>query len=736
MKNLSFAFRPLESWDLVVVLALLAVYGLFVVRAWAAGGTRRERLTVLGFRTAALLLVAVVFLQPSVERGTRAKNVALTVVVDRSASMGTADAGPAAKEKRWNAVLAALQESRPFLEKYFSPSYYVVDQALKPIPWPDLQQAQPKGLASDLSRLEEVPRDRPEVRAVLLFSDGRWGGGRDPLPSASRLGVPLYAFGAGRADTAPDLLVEAVRAPHFAYKRTDVEVTVRVEKRRLEANTVTVEILQEGAPVTSGRLEFSTAAAAAETTLKFRPQKLGPQTYTVRVPAYEAETNRANNTRAFTLDVLRDRIRVLYICGQPGPHYNFLRYQLKANPSVELVSFVILRDPEDVMSIPEQELALIPFPTQDILFEQLKSFELVILEQFSFSNFGIAPQNLAALRDYVERGGGLLFLGNHHMLGPASPYRQTPLDDLLPLRPDTVSSGAQRFVLQAYEPDHPVMALSDDPGESRRLWEQMPALEGNGSFLTQARPGSLVLAGLNSPEGPRPVLAARKRGRGRVMAFLSLASWRWALVEAGRGHGTWAYQRFWGNVVRWMSASDDFRLVRLDVPRETVPVGSDILLRAFVRDENYRPLAAGQVLATVKGPEGSVWRKPLKPAAAGEYGEVLRLDHPGSYRVTAHAYVQQKNLGQDERVLRVGLDWEENRDTGTDFSFLEELAETSGGEFSRLEDFSSSWLQKRLDSLAWTYTRAESLWNSGAVLASLVLLLFAEWIWRRRRGYL
>mgnify|MGYP001325741864 CR=1 FL=1 len=47
------------------------------------------------------------------------------------------------------------------------------------------------------------------------------------------------------------------------------------------------------------------------------------------------------------LDVGRVRFRVLFICGQPGPEYAFLRQQFKSDPAVELVTFV---KPADVPS--------------------------------------------------------------------------------------------------------------------------------------------------------------------------------------------------------------------------------------------------------------------------------------------------------------------------------------------------------------------------------------------------
>ena len=59
---------------------------------------------------------------------------------------------------------------------------------------------------------------------------------------------------------------------------------------------------------------------------------------------------------------MRDRLRVLLISGEPHPGERTWRRLLKADPSVDLVHFTILRPPEKDDLTPLNELALIAFP--------------------------------------------------------------------------------------------------------------------------------------------------------------------------------------------------------------------------------------------------------------------------------------------------------------------------------------------------------------------------------------
>lgn len=722
--------RPLGTADLIWLGLFVAAAALYARLAWRGEG---RALWIL--RSALFVLAALLFLQPSMPRRPREARPPVAVVLDASASMAVPAAGPDGPS-RWEVVLERLEAERVRLERDFSPAYYVVDRKLRKSSWEEIGRLAPRGAASDFAALAGIPEEMPEAKAVVFFTDGRAGGGKDPSAALARLGIPLHGVGTGPAEAAPDLILEEVRAPRLAFKDTGVEVGVRLLNRGLPPGRVPVQILQGGRVLAAQEVFLSSSSGVTEAVLTFRPAKTGLQTFQAAVPVRGGEAGAQNNSRSFSLRVSRDRIRVLYICGRPGPNYAFLRQQLKSDPAVELVSFVILRDPEDVVNAPDQELSLIPFPGGEALLEQLKSFDVLIFEQFSFASFGLGPPVLAAVRDYVEKGGGLLIMAGPPLLGPGGPYRGTALEDIIPLALDAPPrTGPGRFEAEPADSAHPVTALLDGAADSAAAWRRLPSLEGGGFFPSGAKKGAAVLlsAAGTSDEKP-PLLAAWSRGRGRVMAFACLTSWRWALLEAGRGGGPWVYQRFWSNSLRWLSAADDLRLVRLEIPADPVTPGEEVVLRAFVRDENHRPLASADVRAVVEGPGGRKWERVLKSLGNGEYAEGFIPEAPGGYRVAAQAFHRRKSLGRDEAVLQAGAAWEEGRDLGTDFPALEGIARATGGESLALENFSAAWLAKRTAPEALPGAPRAAPWGSPWVFAAMAGLLFTDWILRRLRG--
>src|SRR6185503_4437181 len=114
------------------------------------------------------------------------------------------------------------------------------------------------------------------------------------------------------------------------------------------------------------------------------PDRPGNFVFELATPVLAGEALTTNNRQVFTLKVIRDRVRVLHVCGRPSWNERFLRSLLRRDPNVDLVSFFILRTQEDDQPIEPGELSLIPFPDREIFHDQLKSFDLLIFDNFNY----------------------------------------------------------------------------------------------------------------------------------------------------------------------------------------------------------------------------------------------------------------------------------------------------------------------------------------------------------------
>ncbi len=143
--------------------------------------------------------------------------------------------------------------------------------------------------------------------------------------------------------------------------------------------------------------------------------------------------------------------------GEPHAGERTWRNLLKADPSVDLVHFTILRPPEKQDGTPIDELSLIAFPTRELFAEKLDEFDLIIFDRYR--RRGVLPLvYLANVADYVENGGALLDAAGPSFATSLSLYR-TPLAAILPAQPtgDVVEQGF-RIKLTRQGLRHPVTA--------------------------------------------------------------------------------------------------------------------------------------------------------------------------------------------------------------------------------------------------------------------------------------
>ena len=133
---------------------------------------------------------------------------------------------------------------------------------------------------------------------------------------------------------------------------------------------------------------------------------------------------------------MRDRLRVLLISGEPHPGERTWRRLLKADPSVDLVHFTILRPPEKDDLTPLNELALIAFPVRELFLDKINEFDLIILDRFQ--NRGLLPMPyIGNIAEHVRAGGALLLSVGPEFSGSSS-LAATPIGQVLPGVPASI----------------------------------------------------------------------------------------------------------------------------------------------------------------------------------------------------------------------------------------------------------------------------------------------------------
>lgn len=705
----------------------------------------RRRLPLIFLRVAGAALVAFILLEPAIElRAVSRVRSRVAVLIDDSRSMSLATPGGTRAER----VLAHLQDNLQDFEDLSRRAvleWHLFDGRTRPVEGAPAELST-EGRSTDLGRvLGEVSWQGSgrELGAVVLYSDGTDTEGLTEAMArreGARVGAPIYAVGFGDDAATPDLAIRRVPSDDFAFVHNTVTLDVDLESRGLSVDSVDVTLEHEGRILQTKLARFEGGRATAS--FEFKPRDIGKQVYRVSVPIQAGESVESNNEKSVVLKVIRDRIRVLQVAGRPSWDQRFLRELLKRNPSVDLISFFILRSTTDLQKASQDELALIPFPVHELFTEELDTFDVVIYQNFSYRPYRM-DRYLPNIRDYVNGGGGFLMIGGDQSFEDGW-YSGTALAEILPVR----LGGAPAWDEAEFRPRlteqgrvHPITRIGEAGEPPDAVFRRLPALSGVNPSLG-LMPGAAALLTHPSLPGNPPVVATREVQDGRALAVTTDSLWFWRFLAVGSGSAGREFDRFWSTSLRWLIRDPDLDRVRVRVERSVAMRGDPVGAEIEVLGPDYRPLEGVEVFVELARPNvgGDAVELPEgRSVRTGPAGTALvRWEGvpPGTYVVRAEAVDGVETVGTAREPLIVEAADVELQAPFPRPNVMRALAESSGGRYVDIgDDLPPIELEDALK-VEIDRSRRVPIWDRWPLFALLLLIVGAEWWSRRRAGLL
>lgn len=680
------------------------------------------------FRLSILLLLIFLAMKPVAVRPESGMPERWAFLVDSSASMRVKD--PIERLGRVKKTLV------PFLKSVGRANFFHFSDDTRPLQTGDLEKLNASGLKTDLAQALKRSFSDAGFRGAVVLSDGREvGSGADALSVAASLGRPLLLVGVGDRSLFKDVAVRSIQSPPFAFKNVATSLSAALAVTGYAGQEIVVSLKEGDRLLSLQKVRAAGPDMEVTVTFNWTPTRVGTRLLAVEADRYAGEATAVNNRKEVTMDVGRDRFRVLYICGQPGPEYGFLRHQFKSDPAVELVTFVILRNATNVVNIPEGELSLIPFPTPDVLISQMATFDLVVFEEFAYQQYGLGPQVLYAIRQKVQDGGSFLMMGGPLVFGAESGYALPGIREMIPVEFGGGDVGwfAETFPFIPKALSHPILRLEENSDQNKAVWASLPPLDGL-TLLSGPKPGATVLASAQIKGREVPVLTVWKYGKGRVAAMGTRTTWRWSMVSGSKQQLSDAYQRFWKNMVLWLTHADEFKPVRVAFENKVVRVQEKQALRVWVVDDYFKPVSDVDVQVQVENPDGSKDLFKPDPETSGVFSAPFVARQIGRHQIKAWVLRLGKKFGEDSLSVRVAENHFEEEDLRPDFDFLKELAHATDGKFVTIDQFSPALFAEFNRAVSSGSGKKVLIWNSPFFLAALLTLLVVEWVLRRRKG--
>lgn len=756
---------PWPAFAAFAVLIGLAVWYPLGYRRPAGRLRRRERLLLAGLRAAAISLALLCLLRPQLVVSLVVPQENLVgVLLDDSASMQIADAGPAA-ERRGTALLRAFPADPsetpdalgPRLDEKFVTRLFRFSETVERLD--DPAQLAFRGARTDLggalSRAAEELASMP-LAGLVVLTDGAdtmaGGAGADfeeVLLDLRARGVRVFPVVIGLPEFETDLELGPPDAPPRVLRGSLLEVRVPLRARGLSGRTARLEVLDEGRIAAAETVRFGSDRAETTVTVLAPVEEAGARRLRFRVAPFPGEVMTRNNERTALVEVEDRTVELLYFEGQPRWEMKFLRRAVAEDPELRVVCLVRTAEGKFYrLDVADAEELAGGFPDTR---EELFRYAGVVLGSVEASFF--SQDQLNMLRDLVSRrGGGLLTLGGGSAYSEGG-YRDTPLAEILPVvlpepPADAGSEAPSRFRELQVLPtraglSHPVVRLDADGALNAERYRSLPPLSGV-NLAAAAKPGASVLLEGAAPDGAtEPVLLSQRFGRGRAASLTVQDLWVWQM-DAAIAVEDETQELLWRRLLRWL-ASEAPRRVELAVEPASALVGERVTLRAEVADERFLAVNDAIVEAVVTAPDGAAEVVPLRwtGLADGEYSGAYRTATAGVHRVETRAGGAGLSGGAGEAPgavpaaeawFEAGNVEDEFFDAEADPERLTRIAEATGGRVFGLEEAGRLVADLSLADSGATVIERRELWNVPAMFLLLFGLLAAEWCFRSLRG--
>ena len=592
------------------------------------------------------------------------------------------------------------------------------------------------GRALDAAReeLAGVP-----LSGLVLISDGADNDDRaltEALVPLQAADVPVFPIGVGEERIEPDIELGRVELPRAVLQGSTLMVDLVVTQSGFGQRTVPIIVEDDTKILAEETVDLGPDGEPVVARIGFELTEQGSRRIQFRIPPQEGERVDRNNRRNAWVEVRGEREKILYFEGEPRFEVKFMRRAVEEDENLQLV--VLQRTAESKflrLSVSDSTELQFGFPTTR---QELYRYRGLVLGSSEASFF--THDQLQMIADFVsERGGGLLFLGGHSAFAEGG-WAGTPVEEVMPVVLGTPQGGQEGYFSEVtVRPTpaglaHAAVQLDAEPAEVSMRWEALPPLT-IVNPIDAVRPGATtLLEGERSAGGRQIVLAFQRYGRGKAIALTPHDTWLWQM-HADVPLEDQSHEAFWKQMLRWLvDGVPDAVSVLAD--QEQVEPGETVRLVASVGDSTYIEVNDASVTARVTSPSGVVDELPVEWTVErdGEYAVEFRPAEMGDHEIELVAEREGVTIGTDHTYVHAAPSDDEYFGAARNTQLLRRIADETGGRFYTPESVATLPEDITVTGAGVTLVEEHDLWDVPALFLLMLLLMGAEWGYRRLRG--
>ncbi len=558
--------------------------------------------------------------------------------------------------------------------------------------------------ASNLSKalkLLDNQYENQNLGAVVLFSDGLYNQGVNPVYQTRKAGAPLYTVAFGDTTLHRDLILEEVRQNRLAYLGNQFPLQVLCRASDLSGKNSKLVVRQNERVLFEKALSIDAEQWTQSIDVVLKAEKSGMIRYDISLESIDGEHNLRNNRKTIYMEVVDARNKVLLLAHAPHPDLKAMTAAIGANENyeVELMYARSFKEPKwsEINLLILHQLPSLQYPGDNIL-EKAESFGIPVL-------FVVGQATQLGLLNKWGRG-----LGIQTSVGSANESQGVINKDFELFRASEESSLAIKRFPPLFSP-----------------FGKYNELAKNQIFLYQK---------IGNIESNEPLIAFNEAQGQKLGMIYGEGYWRWRLYDFDQHQNHEASEEILQKIVQYLAAKKDTRPFKARPIKRRFEENERLKFQAELYNASYQLVNDPEVNLQIKNAEGEEYTFQF-----GRDQSAYSLDagylNPGDYRYTASVNYGGEQLFS-EGLFSVSPLELEAINTRADFLLLRQLAEKNGGQnympTSMDKLIAAIQSNEKIHTVSFMRSSLEDLIRQPWIFWLLLSFISIEWFVRKYKG--
>ena len=646
-----------------------------------------------------MLLLMNIFLKTDTQR---IEKPILAFAIDNSESMVFRQ-NNSLKNDSLKSFLSEVFSLEDKLQEKYNVKYFSFGEKFSPVK--NIESFDFKEKRTDFSQMFESLKSvlyNNNSGAMVVFSDGIFNKGQDPVYSAQNVGKKIYTVVLGDTSRYKDLSVSKVLYNESAFLGNEFPIEISVSAKMLKGKNSVCQVEHRGKTVYQENFSIKSDNFSFTIPLTLKANDKGFQKYSISLKPLEGEITEVNNSKDIIIEVVDDKYKILLLYAYPHPDVAAFKNALDKNLSYST----------EISSVEE-------FSNKNIL-----AFDLVVL-------FGLPSKKINTdkiFSDITTKHIPTFFVLNQDV----DLQKFSKVNNCL----EIISSGKTSLDEASFSENTNFSLFSFENGVQQILHSCPPLNCPFGDyklFATTQVFGFQVIKGITTN---KPLICVSEKEKARSAVISGDGIWRWRMDCYRRYLSHEKFDLFLQRISQYLLKKADKEMFSVLV-KKIFDENEPVYFNAKVFDNSFNPIDDSDVSMEISSENGEKKSFKFEKNSSGYY---LRVDNllSGNYTFTAKTSkpkTMTKSGAFSIRQIKM-----ESENLQADMSVMTKIARKTMGECFMANELSNLTANLLEDSSikpsVYIEKSSVSIMDFKLLFFIIVLLFSLEWFLRKYWGTL